>query len=155
MWADFYLAFNISACIIDGFKGGTIKYKERPCGSRAVNRVWNKGQNNTEHILHLTLTRRTLHLCIWQKFSSEETYDAFKPFIFQVCASNAWPNVTLCQQPERQQTRHYYNPQDRGILASSCNWNQQEWWFMRCPIWQTTDWLKKAIKWTAEYEVPP
>lgn len=28
MLADFYLAFNISACIIDGFKGGMIKYKE-------------------------------------------------------------------------------------------------------------------------------
>lgn len=56
----FYLAFNISACIIDGFKGGMIKYKER--GSVAVgaeNRVSNTGQKNTpvpEYTLHPTLS---------------------------------------------------------------------------------------------------
>ncbi len=101
MWADFYLAFNISACIIDGFKGGMIKYKER--GSVAVeaeNRVSNTGQKNTpvpEDNLHPTLSWCTLRLCTWQTLSSEAISIAFKAYILQVCVSNTWPSIMLYQ----------------------------------------------------------
>ncbi len=100
MWADFYLAFNISACIIDGFKGGMIKYKERhgSVAVGAVNRVLNTGQKITpvpEYTLHPTLSGCTLRLCIWQTLSSEATCIAFKAYIFQVCVSNTWPSIML------------------------------------------------------------
>lgn len=89
MWADFYLAFNISSCIIDGFKGGMIKYKERHGSVAAgiVNHVFNTGQKNTplpEYTFNPTLCVCTLYLHIWQMLLSDATCIAFKAFILQV-----------------------------------------------------------------------
>lgn len=57
MLADFYLAFNISSCIIDGFKGGMIKYKEwhgSVCRAVCGIKTFRTLSLNTAHTLTLT-----------------------------------------------------------------------------------------------------
>lgn len=109
MWADFYLAFNISACIIDGFKGGMIKYKARQpwtkCGIQGskILQSW----AHTSHTIvpmHFTFMQ---HTCFHLKRLASHSRHSFCKFVYRTldrATGRPWSTTTRQSSAYRHHT---------------------------------------------------
>lgn len=126
MWADFYLAFNISACIIDGFKGGMIKYKARQpwteCGIQ--------GSKILQSWVHTSHTIVPMHFTFMQLTDGFISRDLHR---IQGIHSASLCIEPLTEQQEDLDQQPQDNPQHVSIIHFK--WNQQERnWFKRLTL---------------------